>query len=311
MATESSGASGRPEPIVAAIGHTAIQVRDLEAALWNATEIMGMRESARDGDSAYLTTGSEHHSIQYIASDVDAVDHLGFEAAGPEALDRLRQRLDEENVPIVSHRPLDDSVSDGVAFTGPDGYTIEVYTGMPHDQPNYIPRGVRPKRLGHFNLLVEDPHSMIEFFVRLLDFRVCDYLGNRGAFLRCNAEHHGLAILDGPGHLHHHGWEVRSIAEVAQLGDVLHENGQSMLWGPIRHGIGENIAGYYADPSGLVVEYYADMEHIRNEHEFEPRTWDPVASHKWYSFWAPLRPEAGWRERGLPPRAAVGTATRS
>jgi len=311
MATESTTSMGRCEPIAAAIGHTAIRVRDLSAALWNATEIMGLRESDRDGDTVYLTNGPAHHSVQYIASDVDAVDHLGFEAAGPDALERLRARLAEENVPIVSTRALDDAVGDGVAFTAPEGFTVEVYTGMPKDQPSYIPRGVRPKRIGHFNLLVEDPPAMIEFFRRLLDFRICDYLGDRGAFLRCNTEHHGLAILNGPGNLHHHGWEVTSMAEVARLGDVLHENGQSLVWGPIRHGIGENIAGYYVDPTGLVVEYYADMEHIYNEHEFEPRTWDPVASHKWYSFWAPLRPEPDWRQRGLPPFAAVGAAARA
>jgi catechol 2,3-dioxygenase len=299
---------GRPEPIVAAVGHTAIRARDLAAAVWNATELMGMRETARDGGTVYLTHGSAHHSIAYVDDDRNAIDHLGLEAAGPDALERLRRRLADENVPIVSSRALDDAVADGVAFTAPEGFTIEVYTGMPQDQPNYIPTGVRPKRLGHFSLLVKNPQAMIEFFARILDFRICDYLGDRGAFMRCNTEHHGLAILGGPGHLHHHGWEVSSIAEVARLGDVLHENGQSMLWGPIRHGIGENVAGYYADPTGLVVEYYADMEHIYNEHEFEPRHWDPTTSHKWYSFWAPLRPEGEWRERGLPPVAPVVAA---
>src|ERR1700722_207438 len=111
MATEQEHA-GRPEPIVAAIGHTAVRVRDIDAALWNATEIMGMRETDRDGDSVYLTHGSTHHSLQYIASDVDAIDHLGFEAAGPDALERLRRRLADENVPIVSTQPLDDTLTD-------------------------------------------------------------------------------------------------------------------------------------------------------------------------------------------------------
>lgn len=295
------------EPVISAIGHTAIQVRDLEAALWNATEIMGLRETLRDGNNVYLTNGSAHHCVQYIASDVDAVDHLGLEAAGPDALERLRSRLELENVPIISNRPLDDTLSDGLAFVGPAGFTIEAYVGMPSGEPTYIPRGVRPKRLGHFNTLVQEPTEMVEFFTRILDFRVCDYLAD-GAFLRCNAEHHGMAILNGPGHLHHHGWQVSSIAEVARLGDVLHENGQHLLWGPIRHGIGENIAGYYADPTGLVVEYYADMEHIYNEHEFQPRSWDPVAGHEWYSFWAPLRPEADWRQRGLMPAVRAAAA---
>jgi catechol 2,3-dioxygenase-like lactoylglutathione lyase family enzyme len=290
------------EPVISAVGHTAVRVRDLDAALWTATEIMGLRESHRDGDTVYLTHGAPHHSMQLIASDVDAVDHLGFEAAGPDALERLRARLDEANVPILSDRPRDEVLGDGVVFQGPAGFVIEVYLGMPQGEPDYIPRGVRPRRLGHFNALVPDPPEMVRFFTDLLDFRICDHLAD-GAFLRCNSEHHGIAILNGPGKLHHHGWQVESIAEVARLGDVLHGNGQNLLWGPIRHGIGENIAGYFADPSGLVVEYYADMEEIRNEHEFEPRTWDPADGHKWFSFWAPLRPEGDWRQRGLVPAA--------
>lgn len=288
------------EPVISAIGHTAIQVKDLEAALWNATEIMGLRVSHREGGNIYLTHASQHHSVQLIDSDINAVDHMGLEVAGTEALERLRSRLAEENIPILSDGPLDDIVADGVVFEAPEGFAIEAYIGMPHQEPNYIPRGVRPRRLGHFNALVENPPEMVEFFTRILDFRVCDYLAD-GAFLRCNSEHHGMAILNGPGKLHHHGWQVESIAEVGRLGDLLHENGQHLLWGPIRHGIGENIAGYYADPSGLVVEYYADMEQILNESEFEPRTWDLEDGHKWYSFWAPLRPEGNWRQRGLPP----------
>jgi catechol-2,3-dioxygenase len=297
------------EPIVCAVGHTALRVRDLGAALWNATEIMGMRESHREGDTVYLTSGAAHHSIQYIQADEDGVDHLGFEAAGPEAMERLRARLESEGVPVVSATGWDDAFADSIVFTAPAGFTIEVYHGMPMNEPNYIPRGVRPQRLGHFNLLVEDPGEMTEFFSRILDFRVCDYLGD-GAFMRCNPEHHGVAILKGPGNLHHHGWAVESIAEVGRLGDVLHENGANLLWGPIRHGVGENIAGYYADPSGLVVEYYADMEQIYNEHEFEARRWDPEDGHKWYSFWAPLRPEGNWRQRGLPPSAPRSATSR-
>ena len=285
--------------VIDRLGHLALRARDLEAAVREAVELMGMREVARDDSSVYLRVGAEHHSLQLVAADADGLDHLGLEASGPAGVAEARARIDREGLPVVSDGPLGTGVEDGFAFLGPDGVTYEIYSGMDGGQPPYVPSGVRPMRLGHVTMHPTDPPAVAEFLQRVLGFRLSDRVGPDGYFLRCNAEHHAIGLFRGRGTLHHHAWEVQSIAELGRLGDVLGGQRRRVLWGPVRHTVGNNIAVYFLGSAGAVVEYYADMEHIYDEGSFQPRVWsadDPW----WYSMWAEERP-AGFRDHGLVP----------
>ncbi len=285
--------------VIAAVGHVAIQVRDLEDAVEHATSIMGLRVSSRTDDVVELTHGSTHHSLQYIRSDVDAVDHVGLEAAGTAALDEIASRLSARGIDLISDRPLDDCLHDGFAVEVPNGFVFEIYTGMPQDQPTFLPTGVRPRRFGHVNFGVEDPASLIDFLVNVLDFRVSDEFRG-GAFLRCNAEHHGIGVLKGRGILAHHAWEVEGIADLGHLGDVMDDAGSNILAGPVRHGMGNNIAAYIEGPGGVVIEYYCDMIRIWDESTYVPGVWDEEG-YKWFSRWSPQLPDPSMRALGLGP----------
>lgn len=296
--------------VIAAIGHVAMQVRDLDAAVEHATGVMGLRVAERSAGRVDLTHGTPHHSLQYVRSEVDAVDHVGFQAAGPDAVTEIRARLRRENVPLISDRPLDPCLDHGLVFEAPGGFVCEVYSGMPEDQPAaYLATGVRPRRFGHLNFSVPDPQTMLRFFLEVLDFRVSDRFRG-GAFIRCNAEHHGLGVLRGPGILHHHAWEVESIADLGRLGDVVDEMGSSLLAGPVRHGMGNNIAAYIEGPGHIVIEYYADMLRIFDEDTYVPGVWEEEG-YKWYTRWAPQlpSPDARVRRLGAPPAPAAASLT--
>jgi catechol-2,3-dioxygenase len=296
----------RPVPVVSDIGHLAVRVRDVEAAVREATELIGLRVAQRDGDSVLLTHGIEHHSLRYIEAGVDAVDHVGFRAAGPEALSEIRDRVSRARLTVVSEDPLSPGVLDGFAFVAHDGFTYEVYSAMEQRPAPAAVGGVGPVRLGHVTFNVPDPAASRDVLLDLLDFRVTDVLDGIGSFLRCNVDHHAVGMLNGTGVLHHHAWEVQSIADLGRLGDLLEERGRSLVWGPVRHGAGRNIAAYYTDAAGAVVELYCDMERIYDEEGFVPRTW-PTDDHRWYSLWAPLRPPASeFRQYGLGPAAHTG-----
>lgn len=285
--------------VVSSIGHAALRVRDLDAALWTATELMGLREVERADGWVYLTHGSPHHSLQLREDDVDALDHLGLEAAGAAGLAEIRSRLRDGPESIISEGPIDRGVEDGICFEGPEGYVFEVYVGMGESQPPFIPRGVRPNRFGHFNVYLNEPQPMIEMLQRVLDFRISDYVGP-GAFLRCNVDHHGIGVGKADSaRVHHCAWEVESIADLARLGDILDDHGRHLLWGPVRHGVGKNIAAYFVEESNLVVEYYCNMQHIYDDAGFVPGHWerdDP----RFYSLWSRTDLE-GFRDHGLGP----------
>jgi catechol 2,3-dioxygenase-like lactoylglutathione lyase family enzyme len=286
-------------PVIAAMSHVALRVRDLDAAVQTVTTIMGMREVRRDHDWIYLTCNAADHVVQYRADTVDAVDHLGLAAAGPEALAEVRARVSRGGLHVVSQAPLGIGFDDGIAFVGPDGFVYEVGIGMAADQSPYAPTGVKPTHLGHVNLHVPDVRRCVDFLQTVLDFRISDVIEGRGVFLRCGSEHHAIGVLEGRGVLHHHAWGVPGVGDLSRIGDIVDDLGGTLLWGPLRHGAGNNIAIYFAEPSGAVIEVYTEMEAILNEEVFSHRTWRND-DERWWSRWAKLR-GAGFHDYGLPP----------
>ena len=292
--------------VISAVGHVALRVRDLDAATEQATSVMGLRVVRRTEREVDLTEGAPRHSIQFIRSDVDALDHVGLEAADRAALAEIRGRLERDGVALLAERPLDDALRCGLAFELPGRIVVEIYTGMPRDQPDYIASGVRPRRFGHVNINVPDPAPTLELLTRVLDFRISDRIRG-GAFTRCNADHHGIAVLPGPSGLHHHAWEVQSVAELGRLGDTLHACGSALVEGPVRHGIGDNIAAYFEGAAGEAVEYYADMRRIDDDDGFVPGDWSSEGT-DWYSQWTPRLPSDRFRSLGVPSAAELSLA---
>jgi catechol 2,3-dioxygenase len=284
--------------LISEVGHVSIQVRDLEAAEECATNVVGLTVSDRSPHAVWLTHGVTHHSLRYVQGDTDAVDHVGLVARDGDAVEELRARIEAAGLAVRRDGPADDGVSDGFTFVGPEGFELEIYSEMEAVGRGADARGVRPARLGHVNFSPREPGPMQEMLIDLLGFRVSDRAGD-GAFLRCNVDHHGVGVFPGHGQLHHYAWEVASIAELGALADLVDSRGGSVLWGPARHGIGRNIATYFQEPSGMVIEYYADMQRIYDDDHHVPTNWS-MDGHKWFSLWGPQIPD-GFTTLGLPP----------
>lgn len=286
--------------LVAAVSHVAFRVADPEACVEHATALIGLRESERSGASVFLThDASVHHSVEYIAAAENGLDHMGYEARSPEALAELRRRVEAAGLPILDREPAG-PVAESFTFLGPEQFAIEIHTpiGPPADPP---PPGLvaAPNRLGHFNVNPREVEPSRALYADVLGFRVSDEVGDGdGYFMRCNADHHAIAILAGHGWFHHQAWEVQSVVDLGHVGDLLDERGERLLWGPVRHGVGRNVAAYFRDPTGSVVELYTDMERIEAD-DAEPGRWDPD-DNRWYSLWTDFRPPS-FREYGVPP----------
>jgi catechol-2,3-dioxygenase len=284
--------------VVTAIGHVGLRVTDLEACVDHAEAVLGLNVAERSGDEVFLACGGQHHALHLVRDGRPAVDHLGLVAGGPDELELLAGRLADEGIAAES-RP-GPHVERSLVFRGPEGFAFEVYTGMASGPSDYATAGIRPRRLGHVNVRVTDTGRMAAFLQRVLGFRVSDVIGDGAAyFLRCNHDHHGVAVTTGRAMLHHHAWEVRDVSELVNLCDLLDVRGVGVLWGPVRHGAGENIAVYHRDPSGVVVEHYTDMERIYDDGSPRSGRWaadDP----RWLSRWAPAALTGDFRELGLP-----------
>jgi catechol-2,3-dioxygenase len=286
-------------PVISEVGYVAIQVKDLEASERFAIDICGLFVTDRGDHYVSFSHGPQHHSLQYIRSADNTFDHIGLVARDAESLATVRSRIEEAGHKVVADGPLTNGVEDGFAFEAPGGFVIAVYTRMSTVDVPFPGAGVRPSRLGHANFFAADHDALRDLFIDLLDFRVSDLIPI-GTFMRCNVDHHGIGVFQGAGVLHHYAWEVPTAIEAGQLADVVDMHGGSVLWGPLRHGMGRNIATYVQEPSGLVVEYYADMQRIYDDDTYVPGQWD-MEGHKWYSLWGPQPLPDGFSDLGLPP----------
>jgi catechol 2,3-dioxygenase-like lactoylglutathione lyase family enzyme len=126
---------------------------------------------------------------------------------------------------------------------------------------------VRPRKLGHVVVTSTNVAATSTFFADLIGFKVSDFIGDVGVFLRCSTDHHNLLVLKAPvAYPHHTAWQVDDVDEVGRGGFAMIEgNPERHVWGLGRHHAGSNFFWYLKDPAGNYCEYYADLDSIPDD----------------------------------------------
>ena len=141
------------------------------------------------------------------------------------------------------------------------------------------------------------------FYEEVLGFRWSDMVGDFFVFMRCNADHHAINLLqsDKRAGLFHVAFEARDIVHLKEILDNLAAHQVKLMWGPGRHGPGHNIFTYHEDPDGNIIELFTELDVVADERTgaFEPRPWhesDPQVPQVWQptddaaNRWGPLFP---------------------
>ena len=202
----------------------------------------------------------------------------------------------------------------GLRITDPDGREIELSAELAQaGEPAATSGGppIRPSKVSHVVLNSPDAGAYLQLLIELLGFRVADETEHM-VFLKCNLDHHSVAIARAPhASLNHVAFEVPTVEDVLAGIEHMRANGFETLWGPGRHPQGMNAFGYFLAPNGQVVEYTAEVEQIADE-ELAPRFWVPE-DYEVYDDWADassLRPTPETRTlmRGVPEPAPHGAS---
>ena len=283
------------------VNHVAIRATDIEKSASHAASALGLTETLRTEGSIYLTANEKHHELQLIAGDEAGFDHVGLEVDAEEELDRLTAAALAHGATLLTETPDEPGLGKAVRLLGPADIVVELVAGMERAElglPRFLSGHAR--KLGHLTFGVVDPAAVVSFFTAALGLRVSDTEGG-SSWLRCDADHHGLAFY---GHatnqLHHYAFDLGSWSNVQRYLDDLAVVGQTTLWGPGRHGPGHNIFTYVPDPDGCLIEAYAELHQISNDDTYVPTDWTTVADPM--NLWGPARPE-GFADFGIPNRA--------
>ena len=154
-------------------------------------------------------------------------------------------------------------------------------------RPHGMPFNIR--RIGHVALFVADMERSVRFYVDLLGFQISDLYGEEmmpggAAFLRCNTDHHGIALFratqdNQPGAGQHHmAFEVGTLDEVFRARDHLRRHDVRIHFEGRRRA-GVQIAVEFRDPDGHNLEIYWGLDQIGSDGKARPAAqWKGVPS---------------------------------
>lgn len=135
---------------------------------------------------------------------------------------------------------------------------------------------VCPSNLTHVVYGTPDQPTTLAFFTEVVGFEISDQLPGIIAFTRCGEVHHNLAIQAAPVAFPHHiAFEVDDVDDVVRGGQAMVDiDPHRHMWGVGRHAIGSNWFWYLRDPSGVFVEYAADIDRISAQDLYRPKEWE-------------------------------------
>lgn len=151
---------------------------------------------------------------------------------------------------------------------------------MPPDPASPPAPPFRIRKIGHVVLRARDLARSVEFYTRVLGFRVSDtypatMVPGGMVFMRCNADHHGVALVGGMtapsagGEMHHMAFEVGTLDEVFLARRRLRELGVPITFEGRRRA-GVQIAVEFSDPDGHQLEIYWGLDQLGDDDSARP-----------------------------------------
>jgi len=264
---------------VTKVGHIGMKVNDLSRHGEFYTETWGLGLTEEDRGALYLRAEEPSHHVLALyedTPDANVVDHIGLQVRDRDDLERAAEEVARRGLEVLT--PPGPSSEPGqsraMRFRDVAGQVVELYCEPEAVRDEYGARPVKPTKLSHVVLHVPNIDEAVAMYRDVLGFREIDWNGHWMAFLNCNADHHSLALVAAEEpKLHHVAYEVRDWSELAKGIYNLGEQHVPRVWGPGRHGPGNNVFSYFWDLDKNVIEYTCEIEQV--DETYQSKVWEP------------------------------------
>ena len=247
--------------------------------------LWGLRLSHSENDEVFFRgNGSEPIAYGLIDHPVFGIEYIHFSTKDRSSMNALFKQLVKQNCTIISQPGEFNDFAGGYGFEilDPDNRRLRFRTDALKLTNNK--KWGYPDKVSHVVLNTPDMELLQDFFTSVLGFRVSDYSGDQMVFLRCNNEHHTIALSrSNYPSVNHVAFDLSSIDEFMHSIGRMKQAGHNVSWGPGRHGPGNNPFAYYVSPPGFVVEFTTELQ-IINEKKHQPKVWsrdDPASMDLW------------------------------
>jgi len=217
---------------------------------------------AQISDTEWRCEGPKRRFVAVKGTD-KTMAYAGMACRDADGVAAIRARAEAEGIEILpSVSPYFDD--DAFAVRDQDGHLI--CFGLAPQQTN--PRKGIQGPTQHLTFASRDVQGFIDFYVGKLGFYLTDrVLHDDGtlatAFTTSNFEHHTIACFkqDRVG-VDHHSYEAGEWDYIRDWCDHLAARDIQLMWGPGRHGPGNNLFIFIKDPDDNWIEISAELEVI-------------------------------------------------
>jgi catechol 2,3-dioxygenase len=195
----------------------------------------------------------------------NALGYAAFACRDKAGLDEIRAQAEAASV-TVEPSPSDIFSEHGFAVRDPEGRLIVF--GLASERAVFHSRLRGP--LQHLTLASQNVEKIEDFYANKLGFAVSDrVVDSQGTlmttFMRSNHEHHTLACFrSNRTGVDHHSYEAGEWDTIRDWCDRLSGQQIKLMWGPGRHGPGNNLFVFIIDPDANWIEISAELEVIHD-----------------------------------------------
>lgn len=222
------------------------------------------------GEDEWHCQGPDRRLVVRRGTDKKLV-YAGLACRDREGLDELRARATAEGI-ALQNSPSPYFADGAFAVRDPDGNLICFGLAKPEGAKRKGLRG--PTQ--HLTFASNDVEAFAGFYHGKLGFALSDRVVHKDGslatcFVRSNHEHHTIACFQSNRQgVDHHSYEAAEWNTIRDWCDRFGERRIPLMWGPGRHGPGNNLFAFIEDPDGNWIEISAEMEVV---HDREVKDW--------------------------------------
>lgn len=247
--------------------HMALQSADPARLAAFYADAMDM-EARRDGE-AWIVEGPLRRML-FVKGENRRLDYAGFACRDAEGLEGIREHAARGGLQLL---PAPTPYFGSEAFAVRDSDSNLVVFGLAAQEP--AKPGLRGP-LQHLTLASKNPEAIEAFYVDKLGFLTSDYArDDKGTTLavwtRSNHEHHTLACFRRSYQgIDHFSFEAADWSVIKDWCDRMGARRIPIVWGPGRHGPGNNLFIFIEDPDKNWIEISAELEVV---YDRPSKTW--------------------------------------
>ena len=273
--------------LVSGLRSVALTVPDLNLAEKFYTSIWRLDLVEKTSNALYFRgTGADHHllSLHHVPGPAKIL-YVTLRLRDASAFDVIAKSAVLAGGKVLKSRAALDTPGGGEAINiaDADGRIFQlVYGDALHADAHEL--SDKPIRLAHAVLNSHDLEATRLFMESVLDFSLSDRTRIM-AFMRCNSDHHNIALGDTDNDaLNHIAFLMPDVESVMRGGGRMKDAGFCIEWGPGRHGPGDNAFNYFVGPFDIVIEYTAEVEQVDDSYQAKypsDWTWPPGRVDQW------------------------------